>query len=227
MSKIKNLPLEELPREKLIRYGAENLTDSELLALILRVGNKKENVIELSRSIISKYGLNKLSRVTINELKSFDGIDIAKSCQIIACFELSRRLFSSRTIKKKVTNSKDIYDLLSSSMKNLPKEVFFGIYLNSRNEILSEEKISIGTTDFSMLHPRDVLSSAITQNSVSFILCHNHPSGNPEPSNNDIILTKKLNNAAKVIGIKFLDHIIIGDNKFYSFSENGLLKNSI
>jgi len=222
-SRIKNIPLNEQPRNKLIKYGAENLTDSELLAIILRTGNKKENVLELARKVLKEFNLSKLSIISYNQVKKFPGIKKAKACQIIACFELARRFASYRTYKEPIKRARDIAKLMMPSLKYLKKENFIGLYLDTRNYIIRKELISIGTLNASLLHPREIFGPALTDGANSLILVHNHPSGNPEPSDEDIAITKKLVEAGKTLCIELLDHIVIGENSYFSFSEKGMI----
>lgn len=221
---IKNIPWDEQPRTKLIKYGAENLSDSELLAIILRTGNKKENVLELSRKVLKEFNLKNLSTISYNQVKKFQGIKKAKACQIIAFFELARRLASYTTYKEPIKCARDIAKLMMPSFKYLKKENFMGLYLDTRNFIIRKELISVGTLNASLLHPREVFSPALTDGANSMILVHNHPSGNPEPSEEDIRVTEKLMEAGKVLCIQLLDHIIIGENNYFSFSEKGLIE---
>jgi len=222
--KIKSLPSEDRPREKLIKKGAHLLTNSELLAIILRTGNKKENVINLSNKIFTKYNLKTLSRIEISKLEKISGIGKVKASQIIACFELARRLNSFKKDKKPIIkNAKDIVKIFTSEMSTLKKEHFKGIYLNSRKRIIKEETIFIGSLNESVVHPREIFQIALSENAAAIILLHNHPSGDPTPSNFDIEVTKELIKSGKILGIEILDHIILGDNKYMSFKEKNLL----
>jgi len=220
---IKNIPLDDQPRIKLIKNGPEHLSDSELLAIILRTGNKKENVLELSRKILQKFNLKNLSTISYNEVKKFPGIKTAKACQILACFELARRFAAYRVHKEPIKSAKDVFQILMPSLKYAKKEHFIGLYLDTRNYIIRKEIISIGTINSSVIHPREVFSPALTDGACSVILVHNHPSGNPTPSEEDNDITKRLVEAAKVLCIQLLDHVIIGEKSYFSFSEKGLL----
>ena len=222
-SRIKGIPYWEQPREKLVRYGVQNLTDSELLAIILRVGNKRENVLELSRKILTKFNFQELSQISYNQIRKFRGINKAKACQILACFEIARRLATYKTNLIFIKKPKDVVNILAPYMRHLKKENFVGLYLNSRNRIIRREVVSMGTTECVVLHPKDVFAPAITDSATSVILVHNHPSGDPSPSRADIRITQELREASKILRIKFLDHIIIGNDSYYSFMEKGLL----
>lgn len=222
--KIKSLPPEDRPREKLIKKGASTLTNSELLAIILRTGSKKENVINLSNKIFTKYNLKTLSRTELNKLKKISGIGKVKASQIMACFELARRLNSFKKNKKPIIkNAKDIVKIFTPEMDTLKKEHFKGIYLNSRKRIIKEETIFIGSLNESLVHPREIFQIALNENAAAIILLHNHPSGDPSPSSFDIEITKELIESGKILGIEILDHIILGDNKYTSFKEKNLL----
>lgn len=221
---IKSLPSEDRPREKLIKKGASILTNSELLAILLRTGNKKENVVNLSNRIFNKYNLKSLSKIELSELKKIEGIGEVKASQIIACFEFSRRLNSFKKDKNpKIQNAKDIVKIFEPEFSTLKKEHFKGIYLNSRKKIIKEETIFIGSLNESVVHPREIFKIALSENAAAIILLHNHPSGDPTPSKFDIEITKELIKSGEILGIEILDHIIIGDNKYTSFREKELL----
>ena len=222
--KLKKIPSDERPREKLIKKGAKTLTNSELLAIILRTGNKKEDVLEVSNKFFKNYNIKSLSRLKFSTLKKQLGIGDAKACQIIACFELSRRL-SSYTKEKTplVKNAKDIMNLFCSEMSSLEQEHFKGIYLDSRNRIIYQKNLFIGSLNESIIHPREIFKMALEENAASIILIHNHPSGDPNPSSFDKDMTKELILSGELLGIPILDHIIIGENKYFSFKEKGLI----
>lgn len=220
---LKDIPTDEQPREKLIKYGVLSLSNAELLAIILRVGNRNQSVLELSRKILEKFSIKDLSEITPEQLSQFDGIKTAKAAQVIACFELARRLASYREEKIVVANSKDIADLLMPELRYKTKEHLIGIYLDKRNHVIRKEIITIGILDSSPVHPREVFVPAIQSSSKSVIIAHNHPSGSIAPSNEDIQMTKRLVQAGKIIGIEILDHIIIGENDFFSFKDKGMI----
>ena len=220
--KIKDLPLEERPREKLMKYGSKSLNNAELLAIILRNGSKKENVLELSRKLLEKNNIRLLSRKRINSLKNNLGVGEAKACQIVACFELGRRLAAFKYNKRqRINNAKDIAKLFLVGMSSLRKEHFKVIFIDSRKMMMKEETVFIGTLNSSVVHPREIFQSALDEGAAAVILVHNHPSGDPEPSDDDIRITKQLIKAGGILGIDVLDHIIIGNNKYFSFREMG------
>jgi DNA repair protein RadC len=221
---LKDLPLRERPRERLIKYGAGALSDSELLAIVLRTGTVNENVIDLSKRIISQYNLQGLCSASLAELKRFKGINNAKACQILAVVELSKRIsLSAKADNTKIKNSGGVYDLLYQEMRFEKKESFVGLYLDSRNNLLKKEIISIGTLNTSVVHPRELFRTAILESANSIIIVHNHPSGDPTPSKEDLELTKLLIAAGKLIGIPLLDHIIIGEKKYFSMADRNIL----
>jgi len=222
--KIKSLPSEERPREKLIKHGPKILTDSELLAIILRTGNKKESVLGLSNKLFNKYNLKSLSRIKISSLKKQLGIGDAKACQIIACFELGKRLASFKEDKRPIIkNVKDIAKLFVPEMGSLEKEHFKGVYLDSRKRIIKQENIFIGSLNESIVHPREIFKIALDENAAAIIILHNHPSGDPTPSSYDIEMTKELVKAGELLGIPILDHVIIAGKKYVSLKEKGLI----
>jgi len=222
--KIKSLPSDERPREKLIKYGSRTLTNSELLAIILRTGNKKESVLELSNKFFKRYNLKSLSRVKITGLKKQLGIGDVKACQIMACFELGKRLSAFKEDKKPVIESaKDVAKLFIPEMSALEEEHFKGIYLDPRKRIIKQETIFIGSLNESVIHPREIFKIALDENAAAIILLHNHPSGDTSPSSFDIEITKELIKAGELLGIQVLDHIIIGGKEYFSLREKGII----
>lgn len=223
---IKEMPENERPREKLIRYGSNTLSNSELLAILIRTGSREQSALELANTIISSdnNGIRFLANSTVEELSKIKGIGESKACQIIAAIELGNRLSrSTLEFKKTIRSPKDVKDIFINDMRFLEKEHFKVVFLNTKNEIIAFETISIGSLNASIVHPREVFNRAIKKSSASIILLHNHPSGNPEPSKEDINVTKRLIEAGKIIGIEVLDHIIIGDGEYFSLKENSLI----
>ncbi len=222
--RIKDFPLEERPRERLVRKGSGSLSDAELLAVVIRTGNKKENVLDLSKRVIKKYDLKVLSRARVGSLKKTFGVGEAKACQIIACFELGRRMSCFKREKKDVANSaKDIARILMPQLSGLKKEHFLGLFLDSRKRIIGQETIFIGSLDCSVIHPREIFKIALAESAAAMILVHNHPSGDPSPSEEDIEVSEQIVGAGNILGIQVLDHIIIGDNRFVSLKEEGYI----
>jgi DNA repair protein RadC len=217
--KIKDLPLHEKPREKLMEKGPEILSLSELIAIILQTGTKKENIINMSSRLLKEYGQKAISEQKNPKLLSKEyKLPLGKSLQLIACFELGKRLFKeNHGVKKTIENAKDVYDYLQD-MRALNKEQFRGLYLNSRFKLIHDEIISLGTLDCSLVHPREVFQPAIEYSSVAIVLAHNHPSGDSTPSLEDIRVSANLVKAGHILGIEVLDHIIITKNSYQSIT---------
>ena len=220
--KITELPLEERPREKLKKYGPRALKNSELLAVILGRGTKKEGVLEITNRIMKNYGNEAiLNETNVEKLKELLSLNEVHACQIIASFELGRRLFSE-TKEVYIRNPNEVFNYLRD-MGNLNKEHFRGLYLDVKNKIIHDEVISIGTLDRNIVHPRDIFHPAVKSFSAGIILAHNHPSGDTTPSEEDIAITKRMVETGKVMGIDILDHVILGKNGFTSLKEEGLI----
>ena len=223
--RIHDLPEEERPRERLVRNGPESLSNAELLAIILRTGSREENVVSLCSRIFSEYSIKQLSLANVKRLMQIHGVGEAKAAQITALFELARRLETFvEEPKRKVRSPKDVYTLMYPKMREQKKEKFITLYLDTKNQILKEETVSIGSLNASIVHPREVFKSALLESSASVIMVHNHPSGDPSPSREDIMVTEKLVEGGKLLGIDVLDHIIIGDGKYVSLKDEGFVR---
>jgi DNA repair protein RadC len=218
---IKDLPKVERPREKLVQYGPEKLSNAELLAILLRSGTKSENVVELAGKILKSFGTEKLPGLTFDDLKDYPGLGTAKACEIVACFELGKRLLKDKKVQIYLT-PKDVWEELKD-MRDHRKEHFIIFYLDSRNQEIKREVISIGSLNTNVVHPREVFEPAVRNFAAHIILAHNHPSGDPNPSKDDLEITKRLLEAGKILGIEVLDHIIVARNGFLSFREKGLI----
>ena len=218
---MKNIPKIDRPREKLIQYGPEKLSNSELLALLLRSGNKDVNAIELAGKILKKFGAKELPNLNFKDLKKIPGLGPAKACEIIACFELGKRLLKDKKAQIFLT-PKEIWEELRD-LKNHKKEHFVIFYLDSRNQEIKRETISIGSLNANLVHPREVFEPAVRNLAAQIILAHNHPSGDPEPSEDDLEITKRLVESGKILGIEVIDHIIVAKNDFFSFKERKLI----
>lgn len=217
--RIKDISKENRPRERLEKQGAATLSDAELLAVILKTGSKEENVIDMSNRLISKYGVSKLSSCSLKELQEINGIGKAKASQILALFEFNKRNNFAKQNGKPIKSAKDVYDYCYSKLNGADKEHFMILHLDTRNRVIKDEIISVGTLNSSLIHPREVFKSAIKESANAVILVHNHPSGDTEPSEEDEEITKRLFDAGELLNIKVLDHVIIGNQKFYSFTE--------
>ena len=198
------------------------MSNSEIIGIIIGTGSKEKSAIGLSTEIIKSIdSIMDLSNVTLEELCHVKGIGQSKAAKIIAAVNLGRRIYKSDLkTKLKITSPEDIYNAFSSDMCHLKREEFRVILLDTKNSVISTELISIGSLNSSIVHPREVFNKAIKKNSASVILIHNHPSGNPTPSREDLVITRRLMDAGDIIGIKVLDHIIIGQGKFHSLKEN-------
>ncbi|ABR30089.1 hypothetical protein SU69_01150 [Thermosipho melanesiensis] len=212
-----------LPREKLLTEGTEKLENHELLAILLRTGTKNNNVLEISKKILNYFdnSLLKLSKASIEDLCKIKGLGKAKATTILAAMELSKRLLNEER-KGKTLNSPELIYEFCKDMKQFDQEVVRVIMLNSKLSVISSRDITIGLIDTSLAHPREVFREAIKNSAVYIVLVHNHPSGDVTPSKNDKDLTYKVKEAGEIIGIKLLDHVIIG-NGFYSFKHNRLI----
>ena len=223
--KISDLPEEERPREKLLKMGAQALTNSELLALILRTGNKNENIIHLCDRVLSEFqGLAGLINCTPQRLMRIGGIKEAKAAQLCALFEISKRAYVQKGTKiNKISSPMEAANLVREDMKFLKQEVLKLIMLNTKNCVLFTKDIFMGGLNSSIVHPREIFSEALRFNSASIIVCHNHPSGDPSPSDEDINITLRLKECGKLMGIELIDHIIIGGNSYVSLKEKGII----
>jgi DNA repair protein RadC len=223
---IKNWAIDDRPREKLFAKGAAALSNSELLAILINNGSKNKSAVELSQEIL-KLGhdnLNELGKLSLNDFKQVKGIGDAKSIIIAAALELGRRRHASAALEKTVVrSSRDIAAYLQASLKDFSYEVFAVIFLNRANKINHFEIISKGGITGTVADPRVILKKALEEDATALVLCHNHPSGNLKPSRADEELTKKIKEAAGYFDIKIIDHIIVSEDGFYSFADDGIL----
>ncbi|HCA67479.1 MAG: replication and repair protein RadC protein [Parcubacteria group bacterium GW2011_GWC2_44_17] len=221
---IHDLPVEERPRERLVKFGEQALSVQELLQLILGRGIAGESVAVTAQKLLTQFGnLQKLSDASIEELSLTKGIGPAKAAQIKAVFEIGRR-FSTQTVpykSKELTDPEKVYRLIKSRLKDYAREHFYIIPLNSRNYSIAE--VSVGSLNASIVHPREVFAEAVKNKAASVIFAHNHPSGDPEPSEEDLVITKRLVEAGKIMDIEVLDHVIVAKDAFFSFKNKGLL----
>lgn len=221
--KMKDVPELERPRERLINFGVENLSDEELLSIILKTGYKDMSVKNLSAYILSSLkGIENLKNVNFHEVKKIKGIGDAKACSLVALAEVCRRMnrkVASLTGVKLNTPDK-VYEFYKSKMDNF-QEQFYCIYLDASKKVIEEKLLFIGTANYSLVHPRDVFKEAYLLNASSIICVHNHPSGEVRPSKEDVNLTIRLKEVGALTGVRVTDHIIIGNDEYYSFLENG------
>jgi DNA repair protein RadC len=223
---IKSWAEEDRPREKLIDKGRHTLTEAELIAILIGSGNRNETAVELSKRILASVGnnLSELGKLSVRDLCNFKGMGDAKAVSIIAALELGRRRKETETIKKeKIVTSKDVYDIMRAPMLDLPHEEFWLLILNRSNSLLKKELISRGGIAGTVVDTKIIFKTAISHYASSIIVCHNHPSGNTKPSEADIKITKNIQEAGKIMDIPLLDHLIITEESFYSFADEGML----
>lgn len=223
---IKDWALEDRPREKLLSKGLSSLTDAELIAILIGSGIKNESAVELAKKILKavKNNLNELGKLTVEDLMASKGIGEARAITIIAALELGRRRKRADIMeKKKISGSKDVFEFFQPVLADLPYEEFWILLLNRSNKIIKKFKISQGGISGTVIDVRMILKNAIEKLASSIILCHNHPSGNLQPSEADKKITTKLKDAAMIMDMQVLDHLIITDNSFYSFADEGIL----
>ena len=223
---IKNWAEEDRPREKMLQKGAAALSDSELLAILLGSGNKNETAVDLARRILKDAGdnLQELSRHTVKSLSKYNGVGLAKAVTVMAALELGKRRTACDVSKKQhVTSSREVYELMSVHLLDKPYESVWAIFVDGKNKILHKELIGTGGIMDSALDVSRLLRTALEAYATGIILCHNHPSGNSTPSEKDIQLTEKIKETASLLNIRLLDHIIVGGNGYYSFTDAGLI----
>ena len=217
--KLKDLPEQNRPRERFVKHGPEALSDAELFAIILRTGTFDENVVDMSNRLIAEYGLDKLFECSLKELQEIKRIGPSKAMQILAMNELGKRYTQSKNPVEKITCAKDVFDLFHERLKDEKQEHFYVLMLNNMNYIVEEKLISKGTLDKTLIHPRELFRHAIKNAVSKIVLVHNHPDGDPTPSMNDLEITEELFKAGDLIGIKIIDHVIIGKNGKWSWKE--------
>ncbi len=219
--RVRDMPREDKPREKLLALGPSHLSQAELMAVLLGVGTKKEEVLAMSHRILREYGERSVSSEK-NPTALAESLDIplAKACQIVASFELGRRFYEDKAGKPVfIRTAKQAFEHLKS-IGHMQKEQLRGIYLNSRYQVIREEVISIGSLTANIVHPREVFQPAVEHGAVAVIVAHNHPSGNPHPTEDDLLVTRQLQEAGNILGIDLLDHLVIAGNDFISMMEN-------
>lgn len=222
--RIKDIEEESRPRERLINYGVEVLSNEELLAILLKTGNKENSAKDLAIILIKELnGIKNLNNINLEKLKSIKGIGPAKACEILASVELGKRINREISCLNNIILNKTslVYDYYKDRLSDKQQEYFYCIYLDNKKRIIKDKMLFIGTLNYSIVHPREVFKNAYILSASSIIVVHNHPTGNVIPSKQDLDLTKNLIEVGNVLGIKVLDHVIIGKNNYYSFVENG------
>ncbi|WFP02316.1 RadC family protein [Bacillus velezensis] len=223
--KLRDFPEKEKPRERLLHFGAEHLSNNELLAILLRTGTKHESVMNLAHRLLRTFdGLRLLKGASAQELSSIPGIGTVKAVQILAAIELGSRIHKTSAGEHCVIRSpEDGAKYVMEDMRFLSQEHFVCLYLNTKNQVIHKRTVFIGSLNSSIVHPREVFKEAFKRSAASFICVHNHPSGDPTPSREDIEVTRQLFECGNLIGIELLDHLVIGDKKFVSLKEKGYL----
>jgi DNA repair protein RadC len=225
---VKEWPEDERPRERLLKYGVTGLSDAQLLAIIIRNGRGGRSAVDLGMELLEKFGsLEGIAQAGENEIRGKNGvkgIGPAKIAEIKAAIELGRRYQKPKLAGASFCSSGDVVSYYQPRMKDLKKEMFRCALLDTKNKIISDEVVSIGSLSASIVHPREAFKSAIRESAAAVIFIHNHPSGDIKPSQEDILLTRRLVQAGEVLGIQVLDHIIIGDGSHFSFRDNGLMQ---
>lgn len=223
---IRDVPQEERPRERMLQHGAQALSNAELLAILLRTGTARESALTLAQRLLAEAeGLDGLMRLSLTELMQIKGIGLAKAVQIKAGLELGRRVARQRRLQEPVIirTPHDVASYMMEEMRHLTQEHFVVLFLNTKSHVLGHETIFVGSLNASIVHPREVFQAAIRRNCASIICLHNHPSGDPQPSREDVDVTRRLVEAGKILGIDVLDHVIIGDGRFASLKEKGYI----
>jgi DNA repair protein RadC len=224
---IKEWPTQDRPRERLLEKGAQALSDTELLAIILRVGNAstRESAVDHARLLLGRFdGLKGMDEASITELRQVKGIGPAKVAQIKACLEIARRIGNRKwEAGQPLRSSEDVFRHFRDNLAKEKRELFYVVLLNNKNRKIREVKISEGSLTASLVHPREVYNPVIRESAAAVIFVHNHPSGDPAPSQEDIEITRRLKEVGEVMGVRVLDHVVIGVERYYSFSDSGLL----
>ena len=223
---IRDLPADERPRERLEHYGPGALNNAELIAIILRMGNTRASALQLATELLSTYrGLRGVAEASVQELSTVNGIGPAKACQLKAAFELGKRLATiADELRPIITSPQDAANLVMEKMRYYPEERFTVLFLDARHQVISApDEISKGTLNASLVHPREVFKAAIKATAAAVLLVHNHPSGDPAPSKEDLALTARMKQTGELVGIPVLDHLIIGDGRFVSLKDQGIL----
>ncbi|MFJ7826923.1 DNA repair protein RadC [Psychrobacillus sp. NPDC096623] len=222
---IRDVHVSDRPRERLMRQGASSLSNQELIAILLRTGTKQESVLHLANRVLNYFEqIQELKNASIEEITAVKGIGQAKAVQLLAAVELGKRLSQQKTDDKfTIRSPKDAATYLMHDMTSLNQEHFVTLFLNVKNQILHKQTIFIGSLNASIVHPREIFREAVKRSAASIICAHNHPSGNPAPSTEDIDVTKRLYEAGLLMGIELLDHVIIGDHQFISLKEKGYM----
>ena len=219
--KVKEMSMDQRPREKALRFGLESLSDLELVALILQSGHKNRSVFEIAIDVLKESeDLSKLGNMHVNTLMGIDGIREVKALQLLASVELARRIKKAKVYHTEILRPQDVIEWFEYEFGSMDQECFVALYLNTQGKLISHRVLFKGTLNESAVHPRNVFKEAFLQNANSVLIAHNHPSGNCKPSRNDIEVTLQMVKVAKTMGVQLVDHIIVGANSYYSFKEH-------
>lgn len=221
--KLKNIPDEEKPRERLIKYGKENVSTNELIEIILKSGTRKAGIKEISHNIMSSVNnINELKDIEINTLMNIEGMSKVKAIELVAAIELGRRVYIDDNYKELVvlTNPSTIINYFHNLFRDKKQEYFYVVYLDNQKKYIDKKLLFKGTVNYSLVHPREIFKEAYMLSACYIVCIHNHPSGDASPSSNDIDITRRVKDIGNMHGIGLLDHIIIGDNSYYSFFED-------
>lgn len=224
-TRIREIPSDERPRERLLKYGADALSTAELLAILLRTGTDKLNAVRLADHLLSTFGsIRGVASATVEEMAKIHGIGPAKAAQIKAAIEFGRRLVAASPEERpKIRNPQDVYNLLGPALRDEKREHFIALLLDTKGGVLRQLMVSVGDLSSSIVHPREVFTPAVRHSAASLIVAHNHPSGDPTPSPEDAQVTQRLVEAGELLGIEVLDHVVLGDNRWVSLREKGLM----
>ena len=221
---IKEIPNEERPRERLIKYGVGSLSNEELLSIILSTGYKSRSCKEVSIDILKYFeSITNMKNASINNLSKIKGVGVSKACNILASIELGKRVFNDSVKNSRILSTEDVYNFIKSDVEGMKQEHFYAIYLDNKNKVLEKRLLFIGTINKSVVHPREVFKYAYLSSATSIIVVHNHPSGEVSPSKEDIEITKALVELGNINRIPIIDHVIVGSSNYYSFNEELML----
>ena len=225
MFMIKEIPITERPRERFIKYGPTSLSNHELIAIILRTGTKRQSVLELSKDVLYKFqSIKELKEASLEDLIKIKGIGHSKAISLLTCFELQRRMNEEIFDKSIRLNSPEkIYHYMKDNLELKTQEHLVALYINTKGILIRKQTLFIGSLSSSVIHPREIFKYAVSYSAASIIICHNHPSGDPTPSINDVEVTKLIHKNSLMMDIPLMDHIIIGRDKYYSFKEHNII----
>lgn len=225
MIEFKKIPSMDKPRERLVKYGAENLSNEELISIIIKTGSKRYSVKEVALKLLEQIGdISKLKDIGINSITKIDGIGRVKAIELKAAIELGKRVYVNKTDNNKyIKVSSDVYEYIKEDVVLKKQEYFYCLYLDTKNKVIAKKCLFIGTLNNSTVHPREIFKEAYLLSANKIICIHNHPSGDVTPSKEDINITRKINEISIIHGIELLDHVIIGNNCYYSFKDNNLV----